>query len=114
MSTASTLDVGTPSSAAPNRTQTANTLSLLANVATKAKEVTQDVVGTKNTGAAAEVSGQAKGEAHKLAGEAKGKTDGVVGEAKGKASELAGEAKGKASELAGKAKGTAEQVQRNL
>ena len=76
----------------------------LGTVAQKAKEVSEDILpGSKNTGAASEVKGQAKGKASELAGEAKGKTDEVVGEAKGKA-----------NELAGKAKGTAEQAQRKL
>lgn len=75
----------------------------LATVTEKVKKVSEDVVGTKHTGAAAETKGQAKGKASELAGEAKGKADEVIGETKGKA-----------SELAGKAKGTAEQAQRKL
>ncbi|KAB5545800.1 ClpP/crotonase-like domain-containing protein [Coniochaeta sp. 2T2.1] len=73
-------------------------INVATNVKDKVKDVTEDVVGHKSTGAAAEVSGQAKGKASELAGEAKGKTGEVVGEAKGKASELAGKAKGAAEE----------------
>lgn len=64
---------------------------LLENVAHKAKEVGEEVIG-KSSGKASELKGQASGQA----------------------SELKGQAKGAAHEAAGKAKGTADQIKKNL
>ncbi|KAK1753124.1 hypothetical protein QBC47DRAFT_387831 [Echria macrotheca] len=72
-------------------------------VASKAKEVVEDVSGKKTTGATAE-----------LRGEAAGKTSEVAGKAKGTASEVAGRAEGTAEKVKGKVEGAAEQAKRSL
>lgn len=83
-------------------------------VASKLKEVSEDALGTKNTGAAAEFRGQASGKASELSGQAQGKANQLGGQAQGKASELAGKAQGLASEAEGKIKGAAEEAKEKL
>jgi uncharacterized protein YjbJ (UPF0337 family) len=65
---------------------------VIATVAQKVKEVSEDIVQGSATGKAAELTGQAAG----------------------KAQELSGKAKGAAHEAAGKASGATEEVKRRL
>lgn len=77
-----------------------------AKVTSKVKEAAQDVSGKTNTGAAAEIRGEAKGKVQELKGEAKGK----AAELKGDANQASGTAKGKAYEANEKSKGAADKI----
>ncbi|KAG5756585.1 hypothetical protein H9Q69_000116 [Fusarium xylarioides] len=60
------------------------------NVASKAKDVAQDVTGGSATGKAQELRGEAAGKAQELKGEAKGAAEQAKGKVKGAAEEVKG------------------------
>ena len=97
-------------------------IDLGSNVASKIKEVKEEVIGSKSAeqlrseaaGKASEMVGQAKGKASQVAGQAQGKASEMAGKAQGMGEQAKGQAKGKASEAAGKVEGAAEEVRKEL